>query len=173
MAFADRPKHEILLPVRGTFIVISLMVALLLNLMPLKGIALALWPDFIALAILYWCISQPQRVGISAAFVMGLLMDFGDASTFGQHALAYSIMAFVALLFHRRLSNFELLKQAPQIGLILLLGQLIILLTGLLDGSHFPGWNFFLASVTGTLLWPFFSSLLRIPQKPRFESDAR
>lgn len=149
------------------------MVTLLLNLMPLKGIALALWPDFVALAILYWCISQPQRVGISVAFGMGLLMDFGDASTFGQHALAYSIMAFVALLFHRRLSNFELLKQAPQIGLILLLGQFIILLTGLLDGSHFPGWNFFLASVTGTLLWPFFSSLLRMPQKPRFESDAR
>lgn len=173
MAFADHRKQEILLPVRGSFIVFSLMAALLLNLVPLAGAALALWPDFIALAVIYWCISQPQRVGISTAFIMGLLMDLGEASTFGQHALAYSIMAFIALLFHRRLSNFGLLKQAPQIGLVLLAGQFIILLTGLLDGSHFPGWDFFLASVSGALLWPFLSSLLRIPQKPRSDSDAR
>ena len=144
----------------------------MLNLLPLKGIALTLWPDFVALTILYWCINQPQRAGISTAFSMGLLMDIGNASTFGQHALAYSIMAFVALIFHRRLSIFGLLKQAPQIGLILLTGQFIMLLTGLLDGSHFPGWDFFLASVTGTLLWPLFSSLLRIPQRPRSDSDA-
>lgn len=173
MAFADQPKQEILLPVRGSLILLSLTLALVLNLLPLRGAALVFWPDFIALAILYWCISQPQRVGISIAFVMGLLMDVGHASTFGQHGLAYSIMAFAALALHRRLSIFGELKQAPQIGLILLLGQTVILLTGLLDGSHFPGWDFFLASVTGTLLWPLFSSLLKLPQRPRSDSDAR
>jgi rod shape-determining protein MreD len=172
VAFADHPKQEILLPVKRSFIALSLILALLLNLMPLQGLALAAWPDFIALTILYWCISQPQRVGISAAFAMGLLMDVGDGSAFGQHALAYTIMAFAALVLHRRLSNFGLVKQAPQIGLILIAGQFIILLTGLLGGSHFPGWDFFLSSVTGTLLWPFLSSMLRMPQKPRSDSDA-
>jgi rod shape-determining protein MreD len=173
LAFANHPKQEILLPVKGSFILISLTLALVLNLLPLKGLAMALGPDFAAMAILYWCINQPQRAGISMAFVMGLLMDIGNASTFGQHALAYSIMAFVALAFHRRFSIFDVLKQAPQIGLILLGGQLIMLLTGLLDGSHFPGRDFFLPSITGTLLWPFFSSLLRMPQKPRSDSDVR
>ena len=173
MAFADHPKQEILLPVKGSFIVFSLMVALLLNLIPLKGMALVFWPDFVALAVLYWCISQPQRVGIGMAFGMGLLMDLGDASAFGQHALAYSIMAFGALVFHRRLSNFSPFKQAPQVGLILFSGQVIILLGGLLDGSPFPGWDFFLTSVSGILLWPFLSSVLRAPQKPRSVSDAR
>ncbi|SEP08885.1 rod shape-determining protein MreD [Nitrosovibrio sp. Nv6] len=173
MAYADHPRQEILLPVKRSFIALTLIVALVLNLIPLQNVALAAWPDFIALALLYWCISQPQLVGISIAFGMGLLMDIGDASTFGQHALAYSIMAFVALVLHRRLSNFGPMKQAPQIGLILIAGQFIILLTGLLDGSHFPGWDFFLASVSGTLLWPFLSSMLRIPQKPRSDTDAR
>jgi len=173
VAFADHPKQEILLPVKGSFIVLSLMVALLLNLIPLKGMMLIFWPDFVALAVLYWCIGQPQRVGISTAFCMGLLMDLGEASAFGQHALAYCIMAFGALVFHRRLSNFGPYKQAPQIGLILFSGQVIILLAGLLDGSPFPGWDFFLASVTGILLWPFLSSVLRAPQKPRSASDAR
>lgn len=171
MAFANYPKQEILRPVKGSLIVLSLMMALLLNLLPLKGVVLTLWPDFIALMILYWCINQPQRVGMTTAFVMGLLMDIGDASTFGQHALAYSIMAFVALVFHRRLRVFSALQQAPQAGLILLVGQSILLLTGLLDGSQFPGWDFFLASATGTFLWPLLSSLVRIPRSPKSDSD--
>ena len=172
MAFVNYPRQEILLPAKGSFIALSLFVALLLNLLPLKGVALSLWPDFVALVTLYWCINQPQRAGISMAFGMGLLMDIGEASALGQHALAYSIMAFIALMFQRRLSVFGLLNQAPQIGLILFAGQCVILMAGLLAGSHFPGWDFFLVSVIGMLLWPLVSSLLRIPQRPRSDSDA-
>ena len=174
MAFVDHSKQqEILRPVKSSFIVLSLTLAMVMNLLPIEGLAITLWPDFVALTILYWCINQPQRAGISTAFIMGLFMDIGNASTFGQHALAYCIMAFVALVFHRRLSIFGILKQAPQIGLILFIGQFIMLLTGLLDGSQFPGRDFFLPSITGTLLWPFFSSLLRMPQKPRSDNDVR
>src|SRR5690349_6315643 len=93
LAFADPPKKEILLPVKNSFIVSSLMAALLLNLLPLPPAALALYLDFVALVLAYWCISQPQRIGMSIAFILGLLIDMGNASTLGQHALAYSIMA--------------------------------------------------------------------------------
>lgn len=173
MAFADHPKQEILLPVKSSFIVLSLALAMLLNLLPSGNIVLAWRPDLVAMILLYWCINQPQRVGMNTAFFMGLLMDIGNASTLGQHALAYSIMAFVTLLFHRRLHFFGPFQQAPQIGLILLIGQLVILLAGLLGGSHFPGWNFFLASAAGVILWPLLFSLLRMSQKPRSDSDAR
>lgn len=149
------------------------MLALLLNLVPLTGSALALWPDFVALTVLYWCINQPQRAGISIAFGMGLLMDLGNASTFGEHALTYSVMAFTALTFQRRLSNFSALPQAPQVGVILFLGQSITLLVGVLAGSPSPGWSFYLASTSGVLVWPFLASLLRMPQKPRSDPDAR
>lgn len=172
LAFADHPKQEILLPVKGSFIVLSLVAALLLNLLPLSPGALAARPDFVALVLLYWCINQPQRIGMSVAFFLGLLMDISNASTLGENALAYSIMAFSALLFHRRLLFFNPLAQAPQIGLILLLGQCARLLAGLLGGSHFPGWGFFLATITGIILWPLLFSLLRMPQKPgRSTSD--
>ena len=172
MAFADHPKQEILLPVKSSFIVLSLVVAMLLNLLPLSNSVLAWRPDLLAMVLLYWCINQPQRIGMSTAFIMGLLMDIGNASTLGQHALAYSVMAFAALLFHRRLHFFGPFKQAPQIGLILLIGQSVILLAWLLDGSYFPGWNFFFASGASVILWPLLSSLLRMSQKPRSDSDA-
>lgn len=172
MAFANLAKQEILLPVKGGFIVFSLATALLLNLLPLQGLMLALRPDFVALTVLYWGINQPQRVGMGTAFGMGMLMDVGNASLFGQHALAYSVMAFIALVLHRQVRVFSLRQQAPQAGLMLLAAQLVILLTGLLAGANFPGWLFFLSSVTGALLWPLLSALLRIPQRPKPDPDA-
>ena len=99
---------------------LSLIMALLLNLVPLTGAAQTLWPDFVALVMLYWYVNEPQRVGIGMAFWMGLLMDLSNASTFGQHALGYSVMAFMALVFNRRVGIFDGYKQAPQVGLILL-----------------------------------------------------
>jgi len=171
LASINYSEQEILLPAKGWFIILSLMVALLLNLLPLQGIVLTLRPDFVALALLYWTINQPQRVGMSAAFGMGLLMDVGNSSMLGQHALAYSVMIFLALLMRRRLRIFGLLEQAPQIGLMLLAAQFITLLTELLNRAHFPGWYFFLASVTGALLWPLISSLLKIPHSPKYDPN--
>jgi len=171
LASINYSEQEILLPAKGWFIILSLMVALLLNLLPLQGIVLTLRPDFVALALLYWIINQPQRVGMSAAFGMGLLMDVGNSSMLGQHALAYSVMIFLALLMRRRLRIFGLLEQAPQIGLMLLAAQFITLLTELLNRAHFPGWYFFLASVTGALLWPLISSLLKIPHSPKYDPN--
>jgi len=147
------------------------MVALLLNLLPLQGIVLTLRPDFVALVLLYWSINQPQRVGMSAAFGMGLLMDVANSSMLGQHALAYSVMIFLALLMRRRLRIFGLLEQAPQIGLMLLAAQFITLLTELLNRALFPGWYFFLASITGALLWPLISSLLKIPHNRKYDPN--
>ncbi|MDO8438515.1 MAG: rod shape-determining protein MreD [Nitrosomonadaceae bacterium] len=172
MAFVNSSQQEVLSHVRSRFIVLSLTAALLLNLLPLQGLALLLRPDFVALVVLYWSINQPQRVGMSVAFTMGLLMDVGDASIFGQHALAYSVMAFIALLLHRRLRIFSLYKQAPQVGLLLLSAQLIILLTGLLAGANLPGWDFFLASASGMLLWPLLPALVKMPQRRKPDPDA-
>lgn len=172
MALGNPPKQEILLPVKGWFIVFSLAIALLLNLLPLQGFVLVLRPDFVALTVLYWSINQPQRAGMGTAFGMGMLMDVANASLFGQHALAYSVMAFIALVLHRQVRMFSLRQQAPQAGLMLLAAQLVILLTGLLAGASFPSWLIFLASITGALLWPLLSALLRLPQRPKPDPDA-
>ena len=52
--------------------------------------------------LLYWCIHQPRRLGFAAAWVLGLATDIGDASLFGQHALAYTLLAYAGITLHRR-----------------------------------------------------------------------
>lgn len=172
MTSTNYSEEEIILPAKGWFIILSLMIGLLLNLLPVQGDALILRPDFVALVLIFWGIYQPQRVGMSAAFAMGLLMDVGNSNVFGQHALAYSVMIFIALLLHRRLHTFGLLKQAPQIGLLLLFTQFIMLLTELLNRADFPGWHYFLASFIGMLLWPLISLLLKISHSQKYDPNA-
>lgn len=175
MASINPVRQEILLSPKDWFVFLSLAAALLLNLMLSQEdgeVWVWLRPDCVALVLLYWCLNQSQRVGMSMAFFMGLLMDIGNASLLGQHALAYSVMAFVALLVYRRLCLFSAWQQIPHAGLLLFLAQLITLLTALLAGNPFPGWAFFSASVTGALLWPLLSILLTIPQRQRPDPDA-
>jgi rod shape-determining protein MreD len=152
-----RPQY-LLRPVNPLFIWFSLMAAFLLNLLPWGQTAGV--PDFLAIALVFWNVHQPRRVGMAAAFVFGLLMDVHDASLFGEHALAYTLLSYGAIALH-------LLYIAP----LLLLAQVVLLLLRLWVGGAFPGWVHFLDSVVGALLWPFISGLLLAPQRRPIDRD--
>ena len=163
--------HEILLPVKPAFIVFTLVVAALLNVLPLSGWGMWLRPDFVALVVLYWCIWQPRRIGFTSAFVLGLLMDVADGALFGQHALAYSILAYAGIVLHRRVRMFTLTPQVVHVIPFLLLNDVIILAIRGLAGADFPGYRYFIGSFVGGALWPFISVLLKLPQRPRSDPD--
>ena len=159
-------------PASGKFLVFSIVLALLLNLIPWGGAARLLHPDFVALAILYWVIQQPLRVGMGTGLFMGLLMDIANGALFGQHALAYSIAANVALKFHRRILMFTPVFQALYVFGLLLTLQTVMLLTRLFAGAASPGSGYFLASASGALLWPVLSFAMQLPQQGKPGPDA-
>jgi len=162
---AARPE-EILLPVKPWFIVFTLVLALLLNLLPARGLWQAMRPDLLALVLLYWCIQQPRFVGVGGAWILGLVMDVADANVFGQHALAYAVRAYAAEFFHRRVLRFPLWAQAIQVAMLLASCQALVLLVRVFSGAAGVGWSYFLASLTGAFLWPPASVLLQWPQRP-------
>ena len=157
---------EILRPAKPWFILLSLLVGLLANLVPVSGTVLALRPDFLALVVLYWCIQQPRYVGVGTAWVVGLLMDVGDATVFGQHALAYAVLAYGAEYFRRRVLRFPLWQQAVQVAALLVLCALIVLLVRFVGGAPLPTWQYLVPPLVGALLWPVVSVLLQTPQRP-------
>ena len=107
--------QEFMLPASGTFIALSMFVALMLNWLPWQGLWLALRPDFAGLVLLYWCTHKPHRVGIGIAWALGIFADVADSSLFGQHALSYSVLAFGGILLHRRIQMFEVREQPLQV----------------------------------------------------------
>ena len=119
-------SQQILLPASSKFIAFTLFAGLTLNLLPWHGLLLLIRPDFVALILLYWCINQPHKIGLGTAWFFGLLMDVADGSLFGQHALAYTLITFSALILHRRVLMFPLWPQAIHIFPILVLLQLLL-----------------------------------------------
>ncbi len=164
--FTPARAEEILLPVRLWFVAGTLIGALLLNLLPISGVWLALRPDFLALTLLYWCIQQPRLMGVGAAWILGLVMDVGDGTLFGQHALAYSALAYAAEYFRRRVLRFALWHQAAHVAALLFLCSALVLIVRLMGGSAGVSWTYFLPAASGALLWPVISVLYQLPQRP-------
>ena len=165
-------SQEILLPVKTGFVVLSLFAALLLNMLPWAGVWLALRPDFAAVVLLYWCIYHPGRLGFGAAWGLGLVMDVSDAALFGQHALAYAVLVFLAIYLYRRVLRFGMKHQMMHVFLLLLLIQLIMLAVRSAAGADFPGWSYFVSSLTGAALWPLARHALQLPQRQRHDPDS-
>jgi len=160
-----RPE-EILRPARPWFILLTLFLAFAGNLLPFSGIAQTLKPDFVALVLLYWCIQAPRYVGVGIAWFIGLLMDVGDATYFGQHALAYAVLAYGAEYFRRRVLRFSPWQQAAQVAVLLGLCAAIVLLIRTVGGAPLPRWTYVVPSLVGALLWPLVSVVLQWPQRP-------
>jgi rod shape-determining protein MreD len=171
MYIRDISPHEILLPVRPAFIAATLLAALLINLLPWTSIAIVLKPDLVALVLLHWCVVQPRKVGFATAWLLGLMMDVADGSLFGQHALAYSVLAYAGIVLHRRVLSFTMKDQILHIIPLLLLNDLIVLAIRKVGGADFPGFSYFVGSFVGGALWPLLSVLLQLPQRPRMDPD--
>ncbi len=164
-------EQELQLSASRPLIYLSLVAALMLNLMVSENIPLLVRPDFIALAVLYWNIHQPRQSGMSLAFVSGIMMDVVTTSIMGQHALAYCLLTFFALLFYRRLRMFSVFRQIPAILWMLLLSQIVLLLIGMLTGTYLPDWHTLLRSVSGGLIWPFIAIMLTSLRKQEIDPD--
>ena len=171
MQTRDIAPHEILLPVKPAFIVFTLIAALIINLLPWSGWSLALKPDFVALVVLYWCIQQPRKIGFTAAWLMGLMMDVADGSLFGQHALAYSVLAFAGIVLYRRVLRFTMRDQILHVIPLLLVTDLIVLAIRKLAGADFPGTSYFVGSFIAGALWPVLCFLLKLPQRSTPDPD--
>ena len=164
----DRPQY-ILLPVRTSTVAASFAGALLLNFLPWPDLALA--PDFVALTLAFWCVRQPRLVGLATAWLLGLLVDAGNGVLLGQHALAYSVLAFCAIALSRRILWFENWGQMLHILLLLEGVQLVALGVRLAAGAEFPGWSLFAGPLAATALWPAVTRLLLVPQRRPIEID--
>lgn len=162
--------QQLLLPVNVWFIWGSLFVALMLNMMP---VGVVIWmPDWLAVVLFFWCLHQPEKIGVGIAFFFGLLVDVHHASMLGEHALAYSFLGFTAQLIQRRLIWFTLASQAIQILPFFAFAHGVILVVHLLGGDAFPGYAMLIAALLEAALWPVVTLLLLAPQHRAPERDA-
>jgi rod shape-determining protein MreD len=162
-------NNQLLLPVNPLFVLLTLVVAMALNIVPLGRTPLM--PDFVALVLVFWNVHQSRRVGVGMGFLLGLVMDVHNSAVLGQHALAYTLLSFFAITIHRRLLWFSVPSQAAQILPLFFAAHAVSLVVRMVAGGMFPGWQVLLAPVLQALMWPIATWLLLAPQRRAPDPD--
>jgi rod shape-determining protein MreD len=138
----------------------SLLAAGLLLSAPVPAWASAWQPPWLTLALAYWCLAQPDRLGITAGFALGLLEDALTGAPLGQHALALAVVAAVVLAQHQRLRVLPLWQQALLLVPLLAVHQIILaLITG--SSGRPVSTGMLLPALSGALVWPWLFLTLR------------
>lgn len=142
-------------------IFISLLLALMLNMLPLPGWANHLRPDWVSLVLIYWAMALPLFAGIITAFVFGLLMDVSQSTLLGQHALALVIIIYLVQRLYLRIRVYTFVQQAIFVGILLVIKQLLVLWVSGMTNNAPDTSLYFLPSLTGAFIWPWLFILLR------------
>lgn len=168
-----RPGQRLLMPVNPAFLWVSLLFAFIANMlgnMLLWGRA-AWAPDMLSIVLVFWTVHQTMRVGVAVAFVFGLMLDVYQGGLLGQHAMAYTVLSYFAIMVHRRLLWFSLPEQTLQVLPLFALVHMVELVLNGIIGGNFPGWWVLMAPVGEALLWPVISWMLLAPQRRAPDPD--
>lgn len=151
-------------------VMLTLIIALWMNIMPVPMWALAGRPEFVAIVLLYWVIALPERIGIGSAWLLGLAQDIVEGSPLGQNALALAVLAYLALILYQRLRMFTPVQQAAVIFVLVGINQLLCHWVQTLTGTASPNLLFLLPAFVSALLWPLFAAFLRLLRRSYYVS---
>lgn len=136
-------------------LIISLLLALLLEVAPMPN-ALQEWrPLWLALVLSYWALETPHNFRIGLAWLTGIAQDVLYGSLLGFHGLFLVFVVFVILLLQQRLRMFPHWQQAFFLTLVFVAGQLVLLWLGELTGTRTKLMEFLLPALISGLLWPW------------------
>lgn len=131
----------------------TLLIALLCQLYPWVGQGIIFRPDFMLVVLLYWLLRAPQLCNVGTAWFAGMLVDLATSSLLGQHALSFTLAAFVGLSYQRRLVLFNPWQLLGYVFALLTIERVLILLLKLFEGNDNPGLRHFWPILTGLILW--------------------
>ena len=149
-------------PSQGGFVIfLTVLVGLGLVMMPLPDWMDTARPAWLVMIMIYWCIALPNRVGVVAAWFMGLLLDVGSSTLLGQNALAFTIVAYLAIRLHQRIRLFPIPQQALSVLILVALYQMINLWIKGSIGQSSQSWSYWLPALSSMLFWPLVYLTLR------------
>ena len=148
-------------PRRWAAILLSFIAALALTIAPLPE-AIENWrPEWVALTLIYWSMAVPQRIGVGAGWLLGLVLDILRSGLLGQQALALACVAYLTHQFHRRLRIFPLWQKALAVLVLIGLQEVIQAWVNGLAGLDVNAAAYLLPPLASALVWPAVFVVLR------------
>lgn len=146
---------------RNYAIMLSIIVALVLQIMPMPSAVDLYRPDWVLLVLSYWSLALPHRVNVGVAFINGLVLDILLGTSLGVHSFAMSLSIYILAANYQRLRNYSVWQQAIIVGIMAALYHLIVFwLQHLLTDIYFL-FDYLWPVVSSIVIWPWIFWLLR------------
>ena len=138
----------------------TVLLALIVQVLPLPAWLEAVRPSFIGLVVIYWSIFAPHAGGIFAPWIAGLAYDVFKGDVLAQNALAIALIAYITMTLHQRLRNQTLVQQSLFVFAMLCINALVVWgIEGWSGNSVSTPWRW-IQPMIGAMLWPFIALLL-------------
>lgn len=140
--------------------VLTVLIAILLQMLPLSADAAQWRPQFVLLTVCYWLFRRSLLHGIGFAWLCGLALDLVVGDLIGRHAMVFAVCACILLLLQQRMRHFRLGHQAVLVLLLVALSQcLVYVLTSMLRADWLGGVRL-APALSSMLFWPVLAILL-------------
>lgn len=141
-------------------ILISIFFASILTVVPLPEGISEFRPEWLAMVAFYWAAFKPDRFGITAAWLCGLLLDIMDGTLLGMQALSLAAIGYVALMMHHRLSMYPFSYQSVIVFLVVGIHLTAVHWLQGLFGIVSGGYSYLIPALSSGLLWTLVALLL-------------
>ncbi|MCX8584498.1 MULTISPECIES: rod shape-determining protein MreD [unclassified Gilliamella] len=85
-------------------------------------------PHLLMLIMAYWLIALPHRIGMSIAFLLGIILDLFSGSLLGIHAFIFSCVAYLLMFKFQLIRNLALWQQSIIIFAVSLCYNILVFL---------------------------------------------
>ena len=145
----------------------TVLLALFLSVVPVPSWFDAARPAFLVLTVLYWSIAVPRAGGLTLGWIAGLALDIFQGSVLGQHALALTLVTYIAVREHQKIRSKPVFQQSLIVMGLLFIYEFVVFAIDGWTGHVLYGQLRWLQILTGAILWPLAAALLGRSHAPR------
>jgi rod shape-determining protein MreD len=145
----------------------TVLLALFLSVVPVPSWFVAARPAFLVLTVLYWSIAVPRAGGLRLGWIAGLALDIFEGSVLGQHALALTLVTYIAVREHQKIRSKPVFQQSLIVMGLLFIYEFVVFAIDGWTGHVLFGPLRWLQILTGAILWPLAAALLGRSHAPR------
>jgi rod shape-determining protein MreD len=141
-------------------LLLTALVALILTVLPLPWWLDVARPAFLVLTVIYWSVNAPRAGGLAIGFFAGLMLDVFQGPVLGEHALALSLITYIAVREHQRIRSKPAIQQALIVLAALVMYEVVLFMIDGWTGHPVTSPLRWVHTLSGALIWPAAAAIL-------------
>lgn len=136
-------------------IILTLCLAVLLQMIPLNPHVQLFEPNIIALVLIFWMVYAPGVISAYQIFLFGLICDVIFGTILGAHSLSFLVTAYCVYRMLRPLKTWPIWQQFILVFAILFINHLTTVAINVVQGYEVQGAHaILLTPFMGLVFWP-------------------